>query len=468
VQRVSYTGEESDVPELTKDEAAATAGGLRFHPGEERRYRERTPRSRELLERTRRLIPTGHAGGMWYQMPYPVLLERAKGSRVWDVDGNEYLDLRIGDWVLINGHCSDEIRDAIVAQLDRAVQFGSPEWDLAYRMASLLIERMPSVERVRFMVSGTETNLLALRLARAHTGRTKLAKATGSYHGIADVLVVGSSTISFVTNTVPPGVTPGVAQDVIEFPFNDPDGAEEVIEREAANLAAVIVEPVMGAAGMIPATTEFLQRLREVTERHGIVLIFDEVVTFPIAYGGAQAYHGINPDLTTMSKAIGGGLPLAALGGREELMDLLDPEAHDGMAPVTAASTFGGNQAALAAGIACLELLTPEAHARVQALSERGKNGIDELGRRYEVPLHATGLGHIFAMHWAPEPVVDYRTRMQDDSEKIVNLGIALMNLGYYHFSFGSFLLSTAITEQDIDDLIAAIEQALHNLDLVS
>jgi glutamate-1-semialdehyde 2,1-aminomutase len=169
-----------------------------------------------------------------------------------------------------------------------------------------------------------------------------------------------------------------------------------------------------------------------------------------------------------MSKAIGGGLPLAALGGRAEIMGLLDPELHAGKAPVTAASTFGGNQAALAAGIACLEQLTPEAHARVQALTERGKQGIHELGRRYGIPLHATGLGHIFAMHWAPEPVVDYRTRMQQDDEKIVNLGVALMNLGYYHFSFGSFLLSTAITEQDIDDLIGGIEESLHRLDLVS
>jgi glutamate-1-semialdehyde 2,1-aminomutase len=453
--------------DVTKDRPPVTTGGLRLHEGEERKYYERTPRSRELLQRTQSIIPTGHAGGMWYQMPYPVLLERGKGSRVWDVDGNEYLDLRIGDWVLIHGHCNDRIREAVMAQMERGVQFGSPEWDMAYRMASLLIDRMPSVERVRFLVSGTETNLLALRLARAHTGRTKLAKASGSYHGIADVLVVGQSTISFVTDTVPPGVTPGVAQDVVEFPFNDPDGAEAAIERHKDELAAVIVEPVSGAAGMIPATTEFLRRLRDVTERHGIVLIFDEVVTFPIAYGGAQAYHGINPDLTTMSKAIGGGLPLAALGGRAELMDLLDPEKHAGKAPVTAASTFGGNVTALAAGIACLEMLTPEVHARLQALTERGKQGIDELGRRYGIPLHATGLGHIFAMHWAPEPVVDYRTRMQDDSETIVNLGMALMNRGFYHFSFGSFLIGSTHTEQDIDDLLAGIEQALHDVELV-
>src|SRR5438045_7520200 len=164
-------------------------------------------------------------------------------------------------------------------------------------MASLLIERMPSVERVRFLASGTESNLLALRLARAYTGRTKLAKAQGSYHGIADVLVVADSSISFDAAGVPAGVTPGVAQDVVEFPFNDPDGAESVLEREGASLAAVLVEPIMGAAGMVPATTEFLQRLRQVTPRLRIVLIFDEVVTFPTAYVRASADHGVTHDL---------------------------------------------------------------------------------------------------------------------------------------------------------------------------
>src|SRR3954451_15142032 len=267
---------------ITKD-ASALAPGVTLHPGEEQRYRERTPRSRELLEKARGLIPTGHAGGMWYQLPYPVLLERAKGTQVWDVDGNEYVDMRIGDWVMIYGHGDRIVRDAIVNQLDKAGQFGCPEWDLAYRLGSLIQERMASVERSRFQVSGTETNLLALRLARAYTGRTKLAKAHGSYHGIADVFVVGDSSIAFADSGVPAGVTPGVAQDVVEFPFNDPDGMEAVLEREAEQIAAVIVEPIMGAAGMVPATTEYLQRLREVTARLGVVLIFDEVVTFPMA-----------------------------------------------------------------------------------------------------------------------------------------------------------------------------------------
>jgi glutamate-1-semialdehyde 2,1-aminomutase len=451
----------------TTGDRPATVGGVRLHPGEAQRYRERNRLSFERLEQMKPLIPTGHAGGMWYQLPYPVLLERGNGPRVWDVDGNEYLDMRIGDWVMAIGHRNEAVREAIVAQLAKASQLGCPEWDLSYRMATLLIDRMPSVERVRFLASGTETNLLALRLARAHTRRNKLAKAQGSYHGIADVLVVGDSSIAFAESGIPAGVTPGVAQDVIEFPFNDPDGAQEVLEREAENLAAVMVEPIMGAAGMVPATTEFLQRLREVTQRLGIVLIFDEVVTFPMAYGGAQAYHGVTPDLTSMSKSIGGGLPQAAIGGRAEIMDLLDPDLHGGSAPVLAASTFGGNVAALAAGLACLEQLTPEVHQRIQANGERLREGINELGRRLGIPLHATGLGHLYGLQWAEERVVDYHTRMNSDGEKIANVMLGLLNEGVYQYSFGTLLIGASHGESEIDEFLDKLERALHNVELV-
>jgi glutamate-1-semialdehyde 2,1-aminomutase len=456
------------VTSATKPTGSAAAEGVSLHAGEERKYRERTRRSLELLEQTRPLIPTGHGGGMWYQLPYPVLLERGKGSRIWDVDGNEYLDLRIGDWVMIHGHADDRIRDAIVAQLDNGTQFGCPEWDLQYRMASLLVERMPSVERIRFLVTGTEANLLAMRLARAHTGRMKLAKAQGSYHGHADHMVVTRTSTVGIAPKTPKGVHSSVVEELVEIPFNDPDGAEEVLEREAEDVAAVLLEPVQGSAGMIAAEKEYVERLREATRRLGIVLIFDEVVTFPIAYGGAQAWFGVTPDLTTMSKAIGGGLPVAAVGGRTEIMDLLDPELYDGVAPITSVSTFGGNVAALAAGIKAVELLTPEVHAHIQALGDRARSGIDELGQTYDVPLHSTGLGHLFGMHWAPERVRDYRTRMQTDREKIINIHLALLNQGYYQFSLGYFLLSAAHTEEEIDGFLAALDRSLHALGYVS
>jgi glutamate-1-semialdehyde 2,1-aminomutase len=456
------------VARAVQSAGSAAAEGLTLHPGEEQKYRERTARSLELLERTRRLIPTGHGGGMWYQLPYPVLLERGKGCWVWDVDGNRYLDLRIGDWVMVLGHANERVRDAIEAQLDKGTQFGCPDWDLSYRMASMLIDRMPSLERVRFLVSGTEANLLALRLARAHTGRIKVAKMQGSYHGHADLTVTGSSTTGIAPKKVGSGVVPTVVEELVELPFNDSDGAEELLMRHAEELAAVLIEPVQGAAGMIPATPEYLQRLRDVTERLGIVLIFDEVVTFPIAYGGAQALHGITPDLTTMSKAIGGGLPLSAVGGRGEIMDLLDPELYAGMAPVTSVSTFGGNQASLAAGIACLEQLTPELHRRIQAIGDRARDGIDELGRKHDIPLHSSGLGHLFGMHWAPERVVDFPTRMRSDREKIVNLHLALMNEGYYQMSLGYFLISSEVGEEEIDGFLAALERSLGTLGYVT
>jgi glutamate-1-semialdehyde 2,1-aminomutase len=449
-------------------ESRPRPAAVRLDPSEERRYRERTHRSLELLERTRKLIPTGHGGGMWYQLPYPVLLERGEGCWIWDVDGNRYLDLRIGDWVLIHGHCNPHIRDAVVAQLDKALQFGAADWDLSYRMASLLTERMPSVERVKFLVSGTEANLLAIRLARAHTGRVKVARSAGSYHGHADLLMTGSSAVAISAARPPAGVSPHVVHELVEIPFNDPDGAEAVLEREAADLAAVLVEPVMGAAGMIDAKPDYIHRLREVTERLGIVLVFDEVVTFPIAYGGAQVHFGVVPDLTTMSKAIGGGLPMSAVGGRVEIMDLLEPELHGGVAPVASVSTFGCNQASLAAGIACLELLTADVHDRIRAMGDRARDGIDELGRRYRIPLHSTGLGHLFGMHWAEERVVDLPTRMASDRERIVNLHLALMNEGYYQMSLGYFLLSSAVGEIEVDGFLAALEGALHTLGYVS
>lgn len=446
---------------------SAAAEGILLDPEQERIYRERTARSRELLERTKPLIPTGHGGGMWYQLPYPVLIQRAEGCRLWDVDDNEYVDFRIGDWVMALGHGNQRIRDAVVAQLDKGVQFGCPDWDLSYRMASLLIERMPSVERVRFLVSGTEANLLAMRLARSFTGRLKVAKAEGSYHGHADHTVVGTSTVGIQPKRVPSGVSPSVADELVEIPFNDPDGAEAVLEREAADLAAVLIEPVQGAAGMIEASTEYLQRLRDVTKRLGIVLIFDEVVTFPVAYGGAQAHHGVTPDLTTMSKAIGGGFPMSAVGGSREVMDLLDPDLYDGRAPVTSVSTFGANQASLAAGIAALEQLTPAVHADLAAMGDRARRGIDELGRTHDIPLHSTGLGHLFGLHWAAERVVDYPTRVRSDRTRIVNLHLALMNQGYYQMSLGYFLISTQIGAAEIDGFLGALDRSLHTLGYV-
>lgn len=441
---------------------------MHLDEAEVKKFRERTVRSKELWERTKEVIPMGHGGGMGYFLPHPIMVERAKGAWLWDVDGNRYLDLRIGDWVLIHGHCNDDIRDAVLRQMDLSTQIGGPEWDLGYRMANLLVERTPSVDKVRFFASGTDANLCAIRMSRVFTGRTKIAKATGSYHGTADALLVGHSVLRDPDDLIPAGVPARAADEVVEIPFNDADGAEAILTREGVDIAAVLIEPVMTAAGMVEATAAYLQRLREVTTALGIVLIFDEVVTFPVAYGGGQAHFGVTPDLTSFGKAIGGGLPVSAVGGRAELMNLLEPDAHNGQAPMGVMSTFGGNQVSMAAGIACLEKLTPEVHARVNALGERTRARIDDIARRYGIPLHATGLGHLIGIHWAEERVVDYRTRLLDDREKVININLALDNDGYYQTFTGLFLLSTVIGDQEIDGFLQALERSLHTLGYVS
>ncbi len=285
---------------------------------------------------------------------------------------------------------------------------------------------------------------------------------------MGDALLVGRSVLREPDDLLPLGVPAHATDEVVEIPFNDPDGAEAILTREGADIAAVLIEPVMTAAGMVQATTEYLQRLRDVTTAIGAVLIFDEVVTFPVAYGGGQAHYGVTPDLTTLGKSIGGGLPVSAVGGRAEIMDLLDPDAHGGLAPMSVMSTFGGNQVAMAAGIATLEKLTPDVHARMNALGDLTRSRIDDIARRYGIPLHATGLGHLIGIHWAQEHVVDYRTRLLDDREKVININLALNNDGYYQTFTGLFLLSTAIGPQEIDGFLLALERALHTLGYVS
>lgn len=405
---------------------------------------------------------------MGYFLPHPIVVERAKGCWLWDVDGNRYLDLRIGDWVLIHGHCDDDIRDAVMSQMERHTQVGAPEWDCAYRMAALLVERTPSIEKVRFFASGTDANLAAIRMARVYTGRTKVAKAIGSYHGTADVLLVGQSTLRSPNDYIPAGVPAHAADEVVEFPYNDADGAAAIIERESHDIAAIIVEPCLTAAGMIEGQGGFLTRLREVATRKGIVLIFDEVVTYPVAYGGAQVYFDVSPDLTTLGKAIGGGVPASAVGGRAEFMNLLEPDAYEGQAPMGVMSTFGGNSIAMAAGVATLEKLTRSAHDKMSTLGSKARDHINELGRKYQIPLHATGLGHLVGVHWADTRIVDYPTRMHDDREKISNINLALDNAGYYQTFTGVFLMSTAIGEPEINAWLQAFEHVLHTLGYVS
>jgi glutamate-1-semialdehyde 2,1-aminomutase len=308
----------------------------------------------------------------------------------------------------------------------------------------------------------------ALRIARVATGRQKIAKMRGGYHGTYDPSLISNYRWKDPDH-VPPGLADGTVENTILLHYNDIAATTALVERHAADLAALIVEPVIGGSGMIPADRDFLVTLRELTRRHGIVLIFDEMVTFTYGPHGAQGHYGVTPDLTTLGKAIGGGLPLAAFGGSAALMDLCDGAVHGGVPPVRHAATFGGIPISLAAGIACVEQLTPAVHAKLHRLGARVRAGIDDLGRRYEIPLRSTGAAHYFCLQWTPTPVVDFDTALSSDREIVGDIVLALNNEGFMLFySNGVGLMSEPMDDTHADGFLAALERSIRALGLVS
>lgn len=422
-------------------------------------FRRRTPASKAAFERSRQLVPGGVPGGLGFVSPYPVYFERAEGAYVWDADGNKYLDVMSGDWLLPLGHCHPAVLGATIDQLRKGTTYCSPHVSLGIEMAEALNARIPSLERIRFTASGTEATMTALRLARVFTGRGKIAKMRGGYHGTHDLSLIANGRFANPDLT-PQGLVPGAREAVVILPYNDPDAAEKIIEAEAADLAAVIVEPVIGGSGMVPATPEFLMRLREVTERHGVLLIMDEVVTFPISWGGAQGLVGVRPDLTTLGKAIGGGLPLGAYGGRADIMDLVDP-VIDPMTQMRHASTLGGIPATLAAGLAQVRALTPEVHDRLNALGERLRSGVRDVGARRRVPLQVTGLAHVFGLHWTTTPVVDFDSAMTSDKRITSLLTTSLYNQGILMFKSALGTVTAPMTNDDVDMFVTALDQSI-------
>jgi glutamate-1-semialdehyde 2,1-aminomutase len=319
---------------------------------------------------------------------------------------------------------------------------------------------------IRFATSGTEANQNAMRLSRTFTGRGKIAKLSGAYHGTADVLVI-SNGLNTDPKYVPPGLIPGTQQDVVLLPPNDIATCEKILEREKDNIAAVLLEPIMGVCGFLVNTREFVHFIRDITHKYGILLILDEVVTMPLDVGGAQGYYGITPDLTTFGKAIGGGLPLSAYGGRRDVMGLLDALQHSGYPPLGIAATMGGMPICLAAGLATLRQLTPEVHRHLHKLGDHMREGVAAIANKHKVPLQATGIGQFIGIHWTPTKVVDYPSFTTSDRQTVVNICFSLAVQGFLAPSLGLFVLCAPMTIADIDSFLNALEQALRDNGLI-
>jgi glutamate-1-semialdehyde 2,1-aminomutase len=393
----------------------------------------------------------------------PLFIERGEGCLIYDADGNRFIDY-IGSWgPLILGHRHPAVVDAITAVLERGTSFGAPT-DLEIQLAEMVVDAVASVDVVRMVNSGTEAAMSAIRLARGATGRDLIIKFDGCYHGHADTLLVAAGS-GVATLGIPgsPGVPEAVAQSTLSLPFNDIEAIKEVMADKGDKVAAVIVEPVAGNMGLVAPEDGFLKTLRELTETHGAVLIFDEVMTgFRVAYGGAQSLYGIRPDLTCFGKVIGGGLPVAAYGGKREIMSQIAPQGS-----IYQAGTLSGNPIAMAAGIATLkELKKPGVY---EALNERSKRLITGLGQAANKAGIAARVGHVgsmIGMFFADRNVANFDDAKTCDLELFSNFYQGMRQHGIYiaPSQFEVLFLSTAHSDEHVDATIEAAQQVLEKL----
>jgi glutamate-1-semialdehyde 2,1-aminomutase len=422
--------------------------------------------SDRLFAQARRLIPGGvnspvrafaSVGGE------PLFYERAKGDRVWDADGNEYVDF-VGSWgPMILGHAPEEVLDAVRGQLGKGTSYGAP-CEAEVLMAEAVVECVPSVEMVRMVSSGTEATMSAIRLARGYTGRNKFVKFDGNYHGHSDALLVAAGS-GLVTLGIPstPGVTPGAAQDTVVLPYNDLDAVASLLGRDGSEVAAVIVEPVAGNMGVVPPAPGFLAGLRSLCDEHGVVLIFDEVITgFRVALGGAQERYGVTPDLTTLGKIIGGGFPVGAFGGRREIMERLAPTG-----PVYQAGTLSGNPVAMVAGLALIgELRKPGVYDRLEKSGARLASGLCKAAENAGVAACCTRVGSMSCMFFTDADVTDWTSASSSDTETYGRFFRGMLERGFLFApsQFEAAFVGLAHSDEDIDSAVTAASEVLGGL----
>jgi glutamate-1-semialdehyde 2,1-aminomutase len=415
-------------------------------------------KSKALFQEAREYIPGGvnspvrafrSVGGD------PVFISRGEGSKIYDVDGNEYIDY-VQSWgPLILGHRHPQVVAALQECLSMGTSFGAPT-ELETKMAKLVTQAMPSIEMVRMVNSGTEATMSALRLARGYTKRDLIVKFEGCYHGHADHLLIKAGS-GALTMGIPdsPGVPVSVAGNTIVAPYNDIDALRKIFQERGENIAAVIIEPVVGNMGCVPPLPGYLQDLRRLTAEYGTLLIFDEVMTgFRVSYGGAQGYYGIDPDLTTLGKVIGGGLPVGAYGGKRKIMEMVAPAG-----PVYQAGTLSGNPLAMTAGIVNLEILSrPGVYEELERKSAKLADGMKEAAEEAGVKCRFNRVGAMFSGFFTDVPVVDYASATTSDTKKYAAWFKKMLDLGSYFApsQFEAGFMSVVHSDEDIEKTIAA------------
>ncbi|EAD8191262.1 glutamate-1-semialdehyde-2,1-aminomutase [Listeria monocytogenes] len=386
----------------------------------------------------------------------PVFMDHGKGAYITDVDGNEYIDYVLSWGPLILGHADPAVVNAITKAALKGTSFGTPT-EIETELAKLVIERVPSIEIVRMVSSGTEATMSAIRLARGYTKREKILKFEGSYHGHGDSLLIkAGSGVATLGLPDSPGVTKGLAADTITVPYNDIEGAELAFQKYGEEIAAVIVEPVAGNMGVVPPIDGFLEGLRELTTKFGSLLIFDEVMTgFRVDYYSAQGYYVVTPDLTCLGKVIGGGLPVGAYGGKKEIMEQIAPAGS-----IYQAGTLSGNPLAMNAGFETVRQLTPQHYDVFRTLIKRMEEGLTEISARRQVPLSINKAGSMFGFFFTDQKVINFDTAKTSNLEFFRNYYREMLGQGIFlpPSQFEGVFISTMHTEKEIDKTLEAFD----------
>jgi glutamate-1-semialdehyde 2,1-aminomutase len=437
-------------------------------------YTARTPRSRALWEEARRVLPGGVSGNAKFFKPHPIYVEKASGSRVVDVDGNVYIDLLAGAGSAILGHGPEVVTRAVTAQLGQAI---SPIFatELEVRLANKVTTHMPYMEMVRFVNSGSEATLLLARAARAFTGRERIAKFEGNYHGQHDFGLAGAFVAGGGSDDRPDpiaacaGIQRSSIDDVLLLPYNDA-AALDIVREHASELAAVFIEPLAGfGIGAIPAERDWLADLRALTTEKGILLVFDEIVTgFRLGLGGASSWFGVRPDLGAIGKIVGGGFSVGGFGGRRDVMEkVVTPTKapSDVKEKIFSSGTFSGNPVTMAAGLAMItELERADVYDTLARRGEKLRAGLRAAGRRAGLDVQATGIASIFHVHFARHPVRDKRSAMRADSVKQHEFSVGMISKGILLPPAHPGFLSTAHGEADVDEVLSVADSVLGDM----
>ncbi|PWB84821.1 glutamate-1-semialdehyde 2,1-aminomutase [Methanobrevibacter woesei] len=413
--------------------------------------------SQELFEESKKIIPGGVSSPVRAFKPYPFFVAKGEGSHIYDVDGNSYVDHCLAYGPLILGHADKTVVSDLTNQLTMGTAYGAPT-ENEIKLSREVINRIPSAEMVRFTNSGTEATMSAIRIARGFTKRDKIVKFEGAYHGAHDYcLVKGGSGAACLPDSL--GIPLDTTKNTLTVPFNDEEALTELIEKEGENIACIIMEVVMGNIGCVEPKDGYLEFLRKITEENGIVLIFDEVITgFRLATGGAQEYYGVTPDMTTLGKIVGGGLPMGAFCGKKEIMELVAPNG-----PVYQAGTFSGNPISVQAGLSTLKQLNNDFYTSLNKKGEFLRSNICDIVDELSLDISPVGLGSMFQIYFNPNEVTNYAEAQESDSERFLVYFRQLLKEGVFipPSQFECNFISSAHKMEDLEKTVNAIRKSL-------